>query len=184
MKRFFAITAMTSMLATGALAASEAQTQAIQQFAPQIDVTQLTDAQVDEMFAVAKGGESDNYKADRIAAIAEPGNAIMVSPEQEAEIAMYVPSWAVESMTGAEKAEAINILSGSGSEVDKKTDIMAILYNENPALTPAEMQRVESFAPGTDLSMLTDKQVDDVRAAIYSNENDGNIRDRLSEILS
>ncbi|NIY96808.1 hypothetical protein HC022_11350, partial [Salipiger sp. HF18] len=59
MKRFLTITALSTVIATSAFAASEAEMTAISTYYPDANYETLTDQQVAEMFAIANSGKDD-----------------------------------------------------------------------------------------------------------------------------
>ncbi|EPX86850.1 hypothetical protein [Salipiger mucosus] len=185
MKRILTVTALTTVLATGAYAASEAEVTAINTVAPGVDVSMMTDAQVDEAFAIAKSGDSDVEKRDKIQQIVEGSNMIdSVSPEVDAMIMEYVPDWQVAAMTDAQKVEAQAIIESGSEPADIREEVMAIVTGDAAALTEAEMQRVMFFVPDAQLTDLTAEDVNEVRAAIYSGSSDVDIRRDLEQALS
>ena len=186
MKRFLSTVAVASMLATGAFAASEAQMAAIHTYAPNVDISTLTEAQVEEMQSVAVSGKSDTEKRTMIEQIAEGSSDVtMVSPEVDEMIVQYIPAWRVAMMTPEQKAEAQAIITANSSDDDIKTRIITIVTPSTaPALTSGEEQAVKTFVPEADLSMLTDTQVANIRAAIYSDKSDSDIRSLVELALS
>ncbi|AWI82570.1 hypothetical protein CEW88_02180 [Alloyangia pacifica] len=185
MKRFLAMTALTSVLATGALAATEEQANLINTYAPDVDVMTLTDTQVIEAMAIANSGGSDNQKREGIETIAMRESAPMTfSAEQMAQIEEYLPAEQVMMMTGDQRGDALAIISGASTDEDIRAKLAALGDDITPALTPAEISRVETLAPEADLTVLTPEQVAKIRALIYTDDSDGQLKGRLLDVVS
>lgn len=185
MKRFLAMTALTSVLATGALAATEEQANLINTYAPDVDVMTLTDTQVIEAMAIANSGGSDNQKREGIETIAMRESTPMTfSAEQIAQIEEYLPAEQVMMMTGEQRGDALAIISGASTDEDIRAKLGALGEDVTPALTPAEISRVETLAPEADLTVLTPEQVGKIRALIYTDDSDGQLKGRLLDVVS
>lgn len=185
MKRILTITALSSVLATGALAATEEQTNLINQYAPDVNVEMLSDQQVIEAFAIANSGDSDIHKGEKIEAIAMRDDEPMTfSAEQMAQIEEYLPTETVMMMTGQQRGDALAIINGADTDDDVKAQLMALADDATPMLTPAEVSRVETLAPDADLTMLTAEQVSQIRALIYTDENDAQLKGRIMDVVS
>ncbi|WP_353471128.1 hypothetical protein PVT71_07220 [Salipiger sp. H15] len=185
MKRFIAITALTSALATGAFAASEAQTDLINTYAPDVDVSALSEQQLNDAFSVANSGESDTLKRSTIESIAMTERAPSTfSAEQLAQIEAYLPSETVMMMTGEQRADALAMINSGMDDTELRGLLNAMGENMVPGLTPAEISRVETIAPEADLTVLSAEQVSRLRALIYTDESDGQIKGRVLDIVS
>ncbi|SDI93587.1 hypothetical protein [Alloyangia pacifica] len=185
MKRFLAMTALTSVLATGALAATEEQATLINNFAPDVDVSMLTEDQVIQAMAIANSGESDTDKRDRIETIAMRDSApTTFSQEQMAQIEVYLPADKVMMLTGEQRGDALAIIAGGSSDDDIRAQVAALGEDIAPALTAGEISRVEELAPDADLTVLTAAQVSEIRSVIYDDDNDADLKDRLMNIVS
>ncbi|MBE9640659.1 hypothetical protein [Salipiger mangrovisoli] len=185
MKRFLAMTALTSVLATGAMAATEEQTNLINTYAPDVDVSMLTDDQVIQAMAVANSGDSDTQKRQGIETIAMRDAAPSTfSEEQMAQIEAYLPADRVVMLTGEQRGDALAIINGASTDDDIRAQLEALGEDITPALTPAEITRVETLAPDADLTVLTAEQVSKIRALIYTDENDAQLKGRLMDVVS
>ncbi|WP_226629793.1 hypothetical protein [Alloyangia pacifica] len=185
MKRFFAATALTSLLATGAFAATEEQATLINTYAPDVDVSMLTDQQVIEAMAIANSGDSDNHKREGIETIAMNDAAPSTfSEEQIAQIEEYLPAEQVAMLTDEQRGEALAIINGASTDDNVRAQLEALEADITPALTPAELSRVSTLAPDADLTVLTAEQVSQIRALIYTDENDAQLQGRLMDVLS
>lgn len=185
MKRFIATTALASVLATGAFAATQEQTTLINSLAPEVNVDAMTDQQVLEAVAIANGGTSDTHKRDSIQAIAMGDSApTTFSPQQIAQIEEYLPASTVEAMSGEQLGTALSLINGADEDDDVQASLEALGRDVTPALTPSEIARVETLAPSADLTVLTGEQIDRLRAVIYSDESDGELKEGILEVVS
>ncbi|MCT4371124.1 hypothetical protein CLG85_012675 [Yangia mangrovi] len=130
MKRFVAALLVSGIAAGAALAeATPEQTSAINQYAPDIDVSMLSDAQVDAAFAAANGKDSDAEKRTQIEFIANGGGSrpMTFSEEQIALIEEYVSPEEVAKMTGQQMGDALSIISTSENDDQKAARIKALI---------------------------------------------------------
>ncbi|MEN9060291.1 hypothetical protein [Ponticoccus litoralis] len=73
MKRLFAGTALAAVLATGAFAATEDEMAAIQKYAPDVDVSTMSEQQIDAVMNVINSGDSEGEKSAKISATGRRG---------------------------------------------------------------------------------------------------------------
>ncbi|MCR8551090.1 hypothetical protein M4578_25000 [Salipiger sp. P9] len=185
MKRFLTATVLTSLLATSAFAATEAETQAIKTFLPDTPVSSLSDAQVTELFAISKSGVSDREKVTRMQAVVEGTTPVTTfSAEENALLEQYLPAEKLAMLTASQKAEALGIIRG-GSDKTKIEDRLSVLgVDRQSPLTDGELARIAFFVPDANVTVLGSEQISELRAALYSGHSDSEIRDRLMDILS
>ncbi len=113
---------------------TEAQQSEIERYAPGVDFTTLTQAQVDSAMLAINGGGSPSEIAGRVQSILEtvgdsaqptmatstattgPGNS--ATEAQIVTLQSYLPDMAVESLSEAELASAMAIVNGGGSQAE------------------------------------------------------------------
>lgn len=183
MKRFLTITALSTVLATGAIAATEAQKNAITTYYPEANFQTLTEDQVSEMFAIANGGMSDNDKAERIETIANDEGG-MTAPAKEVDLSAYVPAWRLDEMSAAQKEEMVALVTDGGDPENVRVQLVDKMADAEPNLTKGEVSAVQALVPEADLTVLTEQQVKDVRAALYGEQDDADRRTRIEDALS
>lgn len=130
MKKFLAAFALSGLTATAAFAeATPEQAAAINQYAPDVDVSMLSDAQVADAFAAANGTDSDAEKRSRIEFIASGGSTepMTFSDEQIARIEEYVSPEEVAMMTGQQMGDALAIISSDENDTQKTALIKAMI---------------------------------------------------------
>ncbi|NDV53015.1 hypothetical protein [Salipiger sp. PrR003] len=184
MKTFIAGTVIALTIASSALAATEEQAAMITQYAPDVDVASMTDEQVAEAFAIANSSVNDAQKEIRITFVAnnvEPPRTF--SDDQISLIEEYVDPSEVMMMSGQQKADALALISGGSSREEVTGELEAMIIGITPALTPAEAQQVNTYVTGADIAALTEEQVGEIRGVIYSQEGDGQKRERLQQIM-
>ncbi|GGG69400.1 hypothetical protein GCM10011415_16000 [Salipiger pallidus] len=185
MKRFITLTALSTVIATSAFAASEAEMTAIDRYYPEANYETLSDEQVAQMFAIANSGESDTDKTSRIEEIASSNNpSTATATVSDSELTAYVPEWRLAELTEEERAELIALVSSNDNPEETRVQVLESMNSATPNLTPGEMKSVERIAPGADLSVLTTEQVQQIRAALYGEQNDTEKKSRIDQILS
>lgn len=185
MKTFVATVVIALSISGAAYSATEEQMAMIIQYAPDVDVTAMTDDQVSEAFAIADGTADDAQKQIRIAFIAnnvEPPRTF--SDEQISLIEAYIDPSLVMMMSGQQKADALALINGGTSKDHISGELEAMVIGITPALTPAEEQQVNTYVSGADLAALAAEQVGEIRAVIYSQDGDGQKRERLRQIIN
>ena len=185
MKRFLTATAVASVLATGAFAATQEETSLINRYAPNVDVSMMTDEQVAEAVAIATTDSADTEKRTEIEAILSTETMTEdFSPDQLSIINEFMSSDQIAVMSADQRTEVLRIMN-SGAEPDQmRNEILALYPSDSPALTEAEAQRVQFYAPEADLSVLTAGQTERLRAAINSGQGDADIKLLVDDILS
>ncbi|WP_353473100.1 hypothetical protein PVT71_03460 [Salipiger sp. H15] len=132
MTRFLAILAVSGLAAGAAFAeATHEQAMAINRYAPDVDVSMLSDAQVEAAFAAANGSDSDAEKRSQIEFIAGGGGTAPTtfSEEQIALIEQYVTPDEVSMMTGQQMGDALAIINGEDGDAEKSARIRAMIGN-------------------------------------------------------
>ncbi|EEX16588.1 hypothetical protein CSE45_4301 [Citreicella sp. SE45] len=183
MKRFLTITALSTVIATSAFAASEAEMTAISTYYPDANYETLTDQQVAEMFAIANSGKDDTEKKTEIRTIAEADNPNPATTEVN--LTEYVPEWRLMEMSAPEKESIMALVNRGDDPEATRVQVLESLHSATPNLTAGEAQKVKDLVPSADLTVLTTEQIQDIRAVIYNgDENDANKKSRIDEILS
>lgn len=186
MKRMFAGTALAAMIATGAVAATDAEMMAIQQFSPDIDVSTLSDQQVDAVMNVINGGGSNADKQGQIAGIVGTAgdNTVVseVTSGQLTRLQQYAPELDFTGITASELEQALNVIDSA----DNKGDALAQLRtysvdsaSEAPSAAPftaAEMTQIQAAAPELDPMTLTVEQRAELQAALATGDSEEILR--------
>ena len=186
MKRFLTITALSTVLATGAIAATEAEKNAITTYYPEANFETLTEDQVSEMFAIANGGMSDNDKAERIETIAneDATDVETAATTGDVDLTAYVPAWRLAEMSDAEIAQLTALVTEGGDMDDLRVQLVESMSDLQPQLTDAEVNAVQDLVPEADLTVLTGEQVEQIRAALYGYQDDAEQKSRIEMVLS
>lgn len=132
MKRILTLLAVSGLAAGAAFAeATPEQASAINQYAPDVDVSMLTDQQVADAFAAANGTQSDAEKRARIEFIASGGGTepMTFSEAQISQLEQYVTPDEVSMMTGQQMGDALAIIAGPGGDDEKSARIKAMIGN-------------------------------------------------------
>ncbi len=130
MTRFITATALATVLATGAFAQPQVDTQTIEKFFPNVNVETLTERQVTQLTSIATSGESVSEKRAQMRALLTDANFEPVEPVdldintdltefERNQINLYAPELVVSSLTELEiqrLQSAIN--SGDTSQID------------------------------------------------------------------
>lgn len=183
MKRLLTITALTSVVATSAFAASQAEMSAISRYYPEANFETLTDDQVSEMFAISVSSESDADKAMLMENVVEASNPNPVTTDVD--INAYVPEWRLVEMSDSERDRIIALVSRGEDPESTRVQIVESMQDVAPNLTTGEVEAVERIAPEADVTVLTTEQVYEVRAVLYDDDqNDANKKSRIDQILS
>ncbi|MFW2588483.1 hypothetical protein [Sagittula sp. SSi028] len=150
MKRFITATALTTVIATGAFAANQFDTNTIHQYIPEVDVSTLSDQQVAALVSIATSEDEadkeremrayiDTYRSPAVtkSVTVVPADEVVVVEKVETEqgeyydnvIASYLPNVDVDSLSDQQKAALISIATESASENDKEREMRAYLMN-------------------------------------------------------
>ncbi|APZ51894.1 hypothetical protein [Salipiger abyssi] len=183
MKRLLTATALSTIVATSAFAASEAEMNAITTYYPDANFEALTDDQVTEMFAVANSGVSDTEKRSQIEDIAQADNP-SASVAVEEELQVYIPEWRLDEMSSAERERVVALVSESEDPAETRVQIVDSMKDAAPNLTTGEVSALEELVPEADYSVLTTGQVDDLRAALYGDSSDSEKKSDIERIMS
>ncbi|WP_420326883.1 hypothetical protein [Mameliella sp.] len=131
MTRFITATALATVVATGAIAQSQVETQTIEKFFPNVNVETLTELQVTQLTNIAASGESVSEKRAQMRALLtdvnfEPVDSVDVDVTtgltefERSQINLYAPELDVSSLTEIEiQRLQTAITSGDNSEIDK-----------------------------------------------------------------
>ncbi|MBP0483453.1 hypothetical protein [Sagittula salina] len=155
MKRFLTATALMSIVATGAFAATDYEATTINTYLPDVDVSTLNDEQVGALMNIA-GSNTEAEKEEQMRAYLgefnspEMTTSVKVVPAEEAAemeaegtmepadpdfydnvIASFLPDVSIETLTDEQKSALVNIANGDGNENDKKREMEAYLSADN-----------------------------------------------------
>lgn len=158
MKRILTATALVSVIASGAFAATDFDTQTINQYVPDVDVSTLSDEQVAALVGIATS-EPESKKEEHMRAylkdfVSPPTTTVVKvvpvdSPEGQAalaaaeaepvevngsefydnQIASYLPDVDLSTLSAEQKAALIAISTESASENDKERKMRAYLMD-------------------------------------------------------
>jgi hypothetical protein len=131
MTRFITATALATVVATGAFAQSQVETQTIEKYFPNVNVETLTDLQVTQLTNIAASGESVSEKRAQMRALLTDVNFEPMEPVdmevttgltefERSQIELYAPELDVSSLTKIEiQRLQTAITSGDNAEIDK-----------------------------------------------------------------
>lgn len=139
MKRFITAAALTSVIATGAFAATEYQTSTINQYVPEVDVSTLSDEQVDALIAISgSADEADKEQKMRSylgvqtsPATVDTTTTTMTTADASMDdptISQYLPDVDQSTLTDAQKAALVGIAT-SADESDKEQKMRSYLMD-------------------------------------------------------
>ncbi|WP_425101657.1 hypothetical protein [Tropicibacter sp. S64] len=172
MKRLIATTALVATLASGAYAATEGQLSMLQNYLPGVDVTMLTEQQVDDLLVIAAAESDDTERAAKLQAYLTPDNAIVADPLNEAELnAIYnaVPDADVSLLTNGEIVEIRGaIVSGDEQEIKRVFETLSANKGMLDAVqfTAAEEAEIINIQPNADFSKIDAQESRQIRAAL------------------
>lgn len=133
----FAFATATALTGTAAFAdhhITEADVAEIHQYAPDADVSTLSEEQLLQIQNIIHSGDSESEKRNKVKAYFEssmaPGNVVIEMPEERdpeyaEEILVYVPDADLSTLTEEELLQIENILHSSDSESEKRGKISA-----------------------------------------------------------
>ncbi|WP_375260016.1 hypothetical protein [Citreimonas sp.] len=177
MKRIFATTALSAMLATGAFAQTEAQMTEVQRFLPDTNVALLPEETIQELVTIAYGGGSFGDRQTRMRSIVE-GEGVVTATFTEAQlvqISTVAPDVDVATMTDAQILQAISFVNSEDNQADAAQKIRALVESDDDAmlmLTDAEIRDIRLIAPELDLTTITEDQAIELRAALATGDRD------------
>ncbi|MBN9890316.1 hypothetical protein [Salipiger abyssi] len=183
MKRLLTATALSTIVATSAFAASEAEMNAITMYYPDANFEALSDDQVTEMFAVANSGASDTDKRSQIEEIASADNP-SASTAVEQDLQVYVPEWRLDEMSSAEREQMVALVTESDDPAETRVQIVDSMSDAAPNLTTGEVSALEQLVPEADYSVLSTEQVNDLRATLYGGADDSEKKSDIERIMS
>ncbi|GAA4219016.1 hypothetical protein J4E08_17810 [Sagittula sp. NFXS13] len=139
MKRFITAAALTSVIATGAFAATEYQTSTINQYVPEVDVSTLSDEQVDALIAISgSADEADKEQKMRSylgvqtsPATVDTTTTTMTTADASMDdptISQYLPDVDQSTLTDQQKAALVGIAT-SADESDKEQKMRSYLMD-------------------------------------------------------
>ncbi|SDY50537.1 hypothetical protein SAMN05444340_10990 [Citreimonas salinaria] len=176
MKRIFATTALTAVLATGAFAQTEAQITEVERFLPNVNVELLPEETVQELVTIAHGGGSFDDRQQRMQALINIDSVVTATftEAQLVEVRTAVPDVDIATMTDAQILQALSIVrSADASDAEQK--IRAIVNSDDETtlmLTDAEIRDIRLIAPEFDLTTITADDAVELRAALASGDRD------------
>lgn len=147
MKRILTATALMSVVATGAFAATDYETTTINQYVPEVDVSTLSDTQVDALVGIAGSSDEADIETEMRAyldtypspepvtvtttADAEPAIDPAYTDDAsgyDATIAEYLPDVDLDTLSDEQKAQLVSIAT-SADEADIETEMRAYLMD-------------------------------------------------------
>lgn len=172
MKRTLIIAALVSSTAVAGQAATELQRNELQQFLPNVDVSTLSDSRVDSLVGVMHGGGSRSEREATMRGLVADDNPVTMDARGAtvSELRTFAPDVDFSRFTDAELAQATSILHGSGSASERRATLRSFELSDRAIttdpLTDAEVSTIRSYAPGIDLTTLSDEEVLRIQTAI------------------
>lgn len=177
MKRILATAALTATVATGASAATEAQVNELERFLPDVNISMLDDATVDQLIAISSGGESFADRQQTMRALVQDSMPVtsMFTEAQLVEVRTVVPDLDVAVMSDAELLQAISFIRSEDSPSSAAQKIRALVDQDDEAmlmLTDAEIREIRLVAPEFDLTTIDADDATELRAAVATGDRD------------
>lgn len=193
MKRMMIATALVTTLGTAAFAATEAQIQEIETFGAGVNVSTMTDAELDLAYAIVSSNDSHSEKLAKLRSLAEPDEPAsepMLSEAQIVQLQQYAPDVDFSDITRAQAEAALALAFGGTSESEKATRVQNVLSDESMVETMAtdieasERQMIEFYAPDIDLDSVTEVELDAIVQVIHSGKPHGEITSEIETIVN
>lgn len=192
MKRMMIATALATTLGTAGLAATEAQIQQVQNFAPGIDTSGFTDEQYDLAYVIVTSGESYSEQVSKLRALAiendSPRGMPMLSEAEMQRLLKYAPDADLGTVTQAQAEMAIAMTYGSGSESEISSRVQSILDDSSADARVTVGAGVETllrrYAPEADLTDLTAEELALAMGYINSEMTRTETADRIQSLLN
>lgn len=193
MKRILIATALATTLSTAAFAATETQIQQIESFAAGIDVSAMTDAELDQAYAIVTSGMNRGEKISQLRALSKQSNLpepSMLSSGELARLQTYAPEADYSSITRAQAQSALSVTYSSASEGEISQRVQEILSDEAAAtamaadITAAQKLMIEQYVPDIDMTVLTEDQLDAIIQAIHAGMERGETVSQIESIIN
>lgn len=193
MKRIMIASVLALTTAGTAFAASEAEISRVQPYVPDYDVSAWSDTQIAQAMNVIQSEDSRAEITSKLRAMAEGTEYTASSATiSEAEMAMlneYVDGVDYTALPQATVDAAISVAQSEMSAGERETRIQQLLssdtapMSENNTATAAEAALIERHAPGVDVATLSESQVNQALAIIYSSDSEADTKSKLEGIL-
>jgi lipoprotein-anchoring transpeptidase ErfK/SrfK len=177
MKRILTTAALSAVIASGAFAATEAERVELERFLPNVNVALLDDATVDQLISISATSESFDDRQQQMRALINDQMPVTATftEAQLVEVRQIAPEVDLGAMTDAQLLQAINYANSADNPNDAAQKIRAIVDDNDEAmlmLTDAEIRDIRLIAPEFDLTMVTEEEAVDLRAALASGDRD------------
>ena len=189
MKRILIATALTASLASSAFAASEAEIAQIQRVVPDIDASTLTDTQVTNAMAIINSSDSRSQMMSQLSALLEHDMPMAMPAQpteaQRAEIERYAPGVDFATVTQAQLDTAMAYINAGMSPSDTEARVQSVLIDDGTPVgttntaTSAEVAILQRYLPDITVETMTEEELTNAMAVVYSGESDGDIRAQL-----
>ncbi|SHI08045.1 hypothetical protein [Marivita hallyeonensis] len=191
MKRMMIATALVTTLGTAAMAATDEQIQQIERFAPGIETSNLTEAELQTAYGIVTSGDSRGEKIAKLRALetdANAGSFEMLSDAELMRLEQYAPGFDWTDVTPAQAQAALAITYGGDSEGVKSERVQAILTDENSMtemnadITAGQRMMITNYAPNVDVDALSESDVQSILSVIHSGASRGEIAGQIEAI--
>lgn len=192
MFRLMTASALAMTLATGAMAITAGEQAAIERFAPQADLSNLTDETVATLMNIVHGGGSFAEREAKVESILSTENAprkAMFTDAERSALLDYVPQEVLPTVSKAEKIAVMAIMNSGETRTEKQAKIESLLTSSKPATsgmndaTSGEIVLINRVAPDVDPMALTQTELETVLNIINSSD-DTNVEQRINAYLS
>ena len=177
MKRFLTATALTTLMTTAAVAATEAEIDTINGFLPEVNVATLSEEQVTILSTIATSGDSYSEKRAKMRSVVN-GDAMIMTTLTEGEMAQlqsYAPQVDFMSFTDAELEQALVIVNSAGSKSEGLAQLRSFEASSAPVttepLTEGEMVQLETYAPQIDFASFSDAELQQALVIVASSSS-------------
>lgn len=190
MKRILTATALTTVMATSALAMTEADEVRIERFLPNYDVSMADEMTIEQLLSIANGGGSFSEKQLQMRSLAmkDDGAVKSFTDEDLKRVYVVVPEDQVANLTDAQKEDAIRIVDTYESRAEAEARLNAIILDApmnfgTNAVTEGEAALINFYAPEVDVSALSQDEVETILSLIYSEDSVAEIESGISSIV-
>lgn len=192
MKRMMIATALATTLGTTAIAATDAQIQQVQNFAPSVDTSGFTEEQWDVAYGIVTSGESYSEQVSKLEALALDADAQqdmpMLSEAEMQRLLKYAPDADFGGVTQAQAEMALVMTYSNESEGDISSRVQGILDDSSADARVTVGTGVESllrrYAPEADLTNLTAEELSLAMGYINSDMTRTETADRIQSLLN
>lgn len=192
MKRILIATALTTTLSTAAFAVTDGQMNQIQTFAPGIDVTSMTETQLEVAYGIVTSGDSHGEKMGELRALTlddEPAQIAVISEAQWNRLMSYAPEADPSVITQAQAESALAITYSGMSAGERRQQVQEILNDYSVVETMTDkisegrLNLIKTYVPEIQEEELSDQDVQVIISVIHSGMSRAEITSQIKSIM-